>query len=87
MNGNYIYHIFETCEKNKMPDLTIALAYLKSEQPIPQGCTELEINRFIGRHYQDLVEAYKAHNRDFFAGAVAALAAADARAEEDEGEK
>ena len=30
MNANYIYDIFETCEKNAIPDLTIALAHRRN---------------------------------------------------------
>ena len=40
MNANYIYDIFETCEKNDIPDLTIALAHLQTTKPLPEGLTE-----------------------------------------------
>lgn len=77
MNANYIYNIFETCEKNDLPDLTIALAQLKTTQPIPNGMAEKQINEFIGGHYKKLVEAYKAHDRAVFADAVAAAVLED----------
>ena len=84
MNANYIYDIFETCEKNDLPDLTIALAHLKVTQPIPDGLTEKQVNTFVGDHYEDLVKAYKAHDRAVFADAVAAAVLED---EEEEKEK
>ena len=77
MNANYIYDIFETCEKNDLPDLTIALAHLKVTQPIPDGLTEKQVNAFVGDHYEDLVNAYKAHDRAVFADAVAAAVLED----------
>lgn len=77
MNANYIYDIFETCEKKDLPDLTIALAQLKTVKPIPDGLTEKQINEFIGDHYEDLVKAYKAHDRAVFADAVAAAVLED----------
>ena len=77
MNANYIYDIFETCEKKDLPDLTIALAQLKAVKPIPDGLTEKQINEFIGDHYKDLVNAYKAHDRAVFADAVAAAVLED----------
>lgn len=77
MNANYIYDIFETCEKKDLPDLTIALAHLKTTQPIPDGLTEKQVNAFVGDHYEDLVKAYKAHDRAVFAAAVAAAVLED----------
>ena len=77
MNANYIYDIFETCEKKDLPDLTIALAHLKVTQPIPDGLTEKEVNTFVGDHYEDLVKAYKAHDPAVFADAVAAAVLED----------
>lgn len=77
MNANYIYDIFETCETKDLPDLTIALAHLKTTQPIPDGLTEKQINEFVGDHYEDLVKAYKAHDRAVFADAVAAAVLED----------
>ena len=77
MNANYIYDIFETCEKNDTPDLTIALAHLQTTKPIPDGLTEKQINKFIGLHYDELVMAYQAHDRSVFADAVATAVAED----------
>lgn len=84
MNANYIYDIFETCEEKDLPDLTLALAHLKATQPIPDGLTEKQVNTFVGDHYEDLVKAYKAHDRTVFAAAVAAAVLED---EEEEKEK
>ena len=48
MNANYIYDIFETCEKNDLPDLTIALAQLKTPKPPPHAWTDKHNKEFIG---------------------------------------
>lgn len=77
MNAEYIYDIFEETERNQDPDLFIGLAKLKVDKPIPEGTTEGEICEFIGRHYQALVDAYKAHDRAAFARAVLACETAD----------
>lgn len=72
MNANYIYDIFQTCEELDLPDLTIALARHKEGHPIPEGMTEKGINEFIGGHYETLVDAFAAHDREAFAAAVEA---------------
>ena len=77
MNANYIYNIFETCEKNDLPDLILALAHHKAAAPIPDGMTEKGIKQFMGRHYDELVEAYQAGDRAAFAQVVAACEKAD----------
>lgn len=81
MNAEYIYDIFETTEKNGDPDLFIGLAKLKVDKPIPEDTTEGEICEFIGRHYQALVDAYKAHDRAAFEETVLACETADAEKE------
>lgn len=82
MNAAYIYDIFATTEKNGDPDLIIGLAKLQAEQPIPEGITEKELCSFIGRHYNALVDAYKAHDRAAFEETVLACEEQD---EEKEG--
>ena len=77
MNANYIYDIFETTRKNDAPDLTIGLAMLRAEKPIPEGMTDDGIREFLGRHYEALVDAFKAGDREAFAEAVAACEAED----------
>lgn len=72
MNANYIYGIFQTCEDMDLPDLTVALAHHKAANPIPEGMTEQGINAFIGGHYEALVDAFAAHDREAFAAAVEA---------------
>ena len=72
MNANYIYDIFATCEELDLPDLTIALAHHKEAHPIPEGMTEQGINEFVGNHYEALVDAFAAHDREAFAAAVGA---------------
>lgn len=72
MNANYIYDIFTTCEELDLPDLTIALAHHKAAHPIPEGMTEQGINEFVGNHYEALVDAFAAHDREAFAAAVEA---------------
>lgn len=81
MNAEYIYDIFEETECNQDPDLLIGLAKLQAEQPIPEGITEKELCTFIGRHYQALVDAYKAHDRAAFEKTVLACETADAEKE------
>ena len=81
MDAEYIYDIFETTEKNGDPDLTIGLAKLKADKPIPEGTTEKELCQFIGRHYHELVDAYKAHDRGAFEETVLACETADAEKE------
>lgn len=81
MNAEYIYDIFEITEKNGDPDLFIGLAKLKVDKPIPEDTTEGEICEFIGRHYQALVDAYKAHDRAAFEETVLACETADAEKE------
>ena len=84
MNADYIYAIFYTCERENLPDLTIALAHLQASCPIPDGMTEQQINQFLGRHYDALVEAYRTGDTDGFRAAVAACACMD-EADETEG--
>lgn len=81
MNAEYIYDIFEETERNQDPDLLIGLAKLQAEQPIPEGTTEKELCTFIGRHYQTLVDAYKAHDRAAFEETVLACEEQDAEKE------
>lgn len=81
MNANYIYDIFETTEKNDAPDLTIGLAMLKAEQPVPDE-EDKAVREFLGRHYEALVASYKARDREAFAAVVAACEAEDAAEEE-----
>ena len=72
MNADYIYAIFDTCKQEDLPDLTIAQAYLQTKSPIPDGLTEQQINQFIGRHYDVLVEAYRTGDVHTFRATVAA---------------
>ena len=81
MNANYIYDIFETTSKHGLPDLYLGLAMLQKDKPIPEGCTDQGIREFIGRHYDALVEAYKAKDRDMMAAAVARCEEEDAQRE------
>lgn len=78
MNANYIYDIFETTSKNNAPDLNIGLAMLQESKPIPQGMADRDIREFVGRHYEKLVAAYRAKDREAFAAAVAKCEAEDA---------
>lgn len=82
MSSEYIYDIFATTEANHDPDLMIGLAKLMVERPIPGGTSEGEICGFIGRHYEELVKAYSAHDRAVFAAAVKACEDADAAKKE-----
>lgn len=81
MNAEYIYNIFEVTERNHDHDLLIGMAKLMAAKPLPEGTTEGEICKFIGRHYQALVDAYKAHDLAAFEEAVLACETADAEKE------
>ena len=81
MNAEYIYNIFEVTERNHDHDLLIGMAKLKAAKPLPEGTTEGEICKFIGRHYQALVDAYKAHDLAAFEEAVLACETEDAEKE------
>lgn len=81
MNAEYIYNIFETTKKNGDPDLTIGLAKLQADKPIPENTNEKELCSFIGRHYKALVDAYKAHDRGAFEETVLACEEQDAEKE------
>lgn len=78
MNAEYIYNIFEVTERNHDHDLLIGMAKLKAAKPLPEGTTEGEICKFIGRHYQALVDAYKGHDLAAFEEAVLACEEQDA---------
>lgn len=78
MNAEYIYNIFEVTERNHDHDLLIGMAKFKAVKPLPEGTTEGEICKFIGRHYQALVDAYKAHDLAAFEEAVLACEEQDA---------
>lgn len=78
MDASYIYDIFEVTERNHDHDLLIGMAKLKAAKPLPEGTTEGEICKFIGRHYQDLVDAYKGHDLEAFEEVVLACKEQDA---------
>lgn len=75
----YLYDIFETCEVNSDNDLTISIAKFIADHPekIDHGDQEKAYNRFIGKHYEDLVKAYQSKDRAAFDAKVAELVAAD----------
>lgn len=81
MDASYIYDIFEATEKNRDNDLLIGMAKLMAAKPLPEGTTEGEICKFIGRHYQALVDAYKGHDLEAFEEAVLACETANAEKE------
>lgn len=68
--GNYIYEIFAYCEQYDLPDLTIALAMMIPENPIPEGIEYRDICEFIGKHYKQLVKAYKKKDAEYFSEVV-----------------
>lgn len=82
MDANYIYDIFEETRKNNAPDLYIGLAMLQADKPIPEGQTDREIREFIGAHYNALVEAYKAKDREVMAASVTQCEEEDRQREE-----
>ena len=77
MNANYIYEVFETTRENKAPDLTIGLAMLAAEKPLPDGMTQEGVRQFMGKHYDILVKAFKTGDKEIFAKVVAACEAED----------
>lgn len=78
MNANYIYDIFEATGKNAAPDLNVGLAMLQVTKPIPEGMADRDIREFMGRHYEKLVAAYRAKDREAFAVTVAKCEEKDA---------
>ena len=78
MNANYIYDIFKTTEERQAPDLNIGLAMLQESKPIPEGMADRDIRAFMGRHYEKLVAAYRAKDREAFAVTVAKCEEKDA---------
>lgn len=78
MNGKYLYDVFEYCGENKIPDLTIALAMMNAERPIPDGATYGEVCKFIGQNYNALVDAYAKKDVEYFCTVVEAIIAAEA---------
>lgn len=78
MDASYIYDIFEATEKNRDHDLFVGMAKLKAAKPLPEGMDERELCRFIGKHYHELVEAYKGHDRGAFEETVLACEEQDA---------
>ena len=83
MNANYLYDVFAYCGEHDLPDLTIALAMLQAEKLLPEGMTDGGTAKFIGRHYNALVEAYAAKDRELFAAAVAKCEQSDLEAEKE----
>lgn len=81
MNAEYIYNIFEVTERSHDHDLLIGMAKLMAAKPLPEGTTEGEICKFIGRHYQALVDTYKGHDLAAFEEAVLACETEDAEKE------
>lgn len=73
MNGKYLYEVFDYCEEHKLPDLTIALAQMSHEIPIPDGTTFGEVCQFIGKNYNALVDAYAKKDVEYFASVVNSL--------------
>lgn len=68
----HLYEIFVTNEKNNLPDLNLGMAYYRVEHPEITDDDAKTLSQFIARHYEDLVKAYKHHDREKFAAAVAA---------------
>lgn len=79
MKANTLYGIYEATRENQVPDLTIGLAMYKAEHPEDPLSHEEDkaIREFIGRHGQELAQAF-AEGPDVFAEAVAACEAEDA---------
>lgn len=71
MNADFLYSVFEETEKNNFPDLMLGVAAAKVDHPITHE-EDKEARAFIGRHYDDLVKAYAAHDKNTFFDAVAA---------------
>ena len=71
MNADFLYSVFEETEKNDFPDLTLGLAAARVHTAITDEEAKT-VREFIGRHYDELVTAYAAHDPDAFSAAVAA---------------
>ena len=64
----YLYDVFAMCEEKDCNDLTIALAMFAHEHPEADITHEKDkaMREFMGRHYEELVAAFKAHDRAVF---------------------
>lgn len=78
MKANTLYGIYETTHDNQVSDLTIGLAMYKAEHPEDPISHEEDkaIREFIGRHGQELAQAF-AEGTEAFAEVVAACEAED----------
>ena len=80
MNPIFLYGVFETNRKHKLPDLNLGMAHYRVDHP---EITDDEANaamEFIGRHYDELVEAYAIGSMTFLE-VVSQCEAADKEAE------
>ena len=77
MNANTLYEIFATNEKHNFPDLNLGLAQYRVEHPELTDDDAKALSRFIARHYDVLVKAYKPHDQEIYADAVYACVAKD----------
>lgn len=77
MNANTLYEIFSTNEKHNFPDLNLGLAQYRVEHPEITDDDAKALSHFIARHYDVLVKAYKPHDPEIYANAVAACVAKD----------
>lgn len=75
----YLYDVFALCAEKDCNDLTIALAMFKADHPEADITHEKdkEMRGFMALHYEELVDAFKAHDRAAFDAAVAAMIEAD----------
>lgn len=71
--GNYIYKIFVKCRAEEdVHDLVIAHAMVRLDvnYELPEGFSEIEVNRFMGKHYKELVQNFAEMSAEDFAKAV-----------------
>jgi len=75
----HIYDIFHTCGEYDCNDMTIAMAHYRHDHPgVIDDDQDKAIMEFIGRHYEELVEAYQEKDRDTFNAVVDICIAQDA---------
>ncbi len=65
MDANYLFDVFEKTETEGLNDLLLGLSAVNAEKPIPE-IDQKELASFIGYYYEELVEAFKARDREKF---------------------
>jgi hypothetical protein len=72
--ATYVYEAIETTRNLHLPDVTLGLAHLMSEKPVPEGVTGNELAKFLGRHYRAIILMFNGGSKEEFVDIVAGMA-------------